>query len=244
MSRARLALVLSVVCLLGGVPELGAELPLDKINDGERRTRLRLAGLQIFFGETVVAMTNSHAIGWEVFHEGKKGRERELAYSLALQGLAEASLELNREALWHWSMAQMLLPELQGEVLQAYSGIAELFDSSPFRSRSTAIAWIEDEGLWLTPGEDFIAPVVMTKQPVFTPESKPSMLKGQRLTVSFLVDPEGRPYSPVIERGGKNPLAIFTALQSLMGWRFEPARRGDQTGWTTTNTVFSFEGVE
>jgi hypothetical protein len=126
MPRACFALVLAALFLLGGAVELGAELPLDKIKDPAIRTRLRLVGLQIFFGETTVAMTNAHAIGWEVFHQGKKGQERVLAYSVALQGLAEATLELNREALWHWSMAQILLPELEGEVLQAYSGIAEL----------------------------------------------------------------------------------------------------------------------
>ena len=234
-------MVLAVLCLLGGAPELGAELPLDKIKNPAIRTRLRLAGLQIFFGETTVAMTNAHAIGWEVFHEGKKGRERELAYSAALQGLAEASLELNREALWHWSMAQMLLPELQGEVLQAYSGIAEIFDSSPYRSRSSALAWIEQESQLLAPGGDFVAPVVIAKGRVPTPQRKPSALNGQRLTVSFLVDPDGRPYSPVIERGGKNSLAVFTALHSLMGWRFEPARKGDQTGWAVSSTMISFE---
>jgi hypothetical protein len=241
MPRAHLALVLAVLCLLGGAPELGAELPLDKIKSPAIRTRLRLAGLQIFFGETTVAMTNAHAIGWEVFHQGKKGQERVLAYSMALQGLAEASLELNREALWHWSMAQILLPELEGEVLQAYSGIAELFDSSPFRSRSSAVAWIEQESRLLTPGAGFIAPVVIAKEPIPIPQKKSSALNGQRLTVSFLVDPDGRPYSPVIERGGKNSLAVFTALNSLMGWRFEPARQGDQTGWALSSTVFSFE---
>jgi hypothetical protein len=241
MPRVCLALVLSVLFLLGGAAELGAELPLDKIKDSQLRTRLRLAGLQIFFGESVVAMTNAHAIGWEVFHEGKKRRERELAYSLALQALAEASLELNREALWHWSMAQMLLPELQGEVLQAYSGIAELFDSSPYRSRASALAWIEQESLLLTPGEEFTAPIAIEKGPVPTPQTKPSALNGQRLTLSFLVDPDGWPYSPVIERGGKNSLAVFTALHSVMGWRFEPARQGDQTGWALASTIISFE---
>ena len=235
-------MVLAVLCLLGGAPELGAELPLDKIKTPAIRTRLRLAGLQIFFGETTVAMTNAHAIGWEVFHQGKKGQERVLAYSMALQGLAEASLELNREALWHWSMAQILLPELQGEVLQAYSGIAELFDSSPFRSRSSAVAWIEQESRLLTPGAGFHrAGGNRPKNRFQFHKSKSSALNGQRLTVSFLVDPDGRPYSPVIERGGKNSLAVFTALNSLMGWRFEPARQGDQTGWALSSTVFSFE---
>jgi hypothetical protein len=241
MPRACFALVLAALFLLGGAVELGAELPLDKIKDPAIRTRLRLVGLQIFFGETMVAMTNAHAIGWEVFHEGKKGQERVLAYSVALQGLAEATLELNREALWHWSMAQILLPELEGEVLQAYSGIAELFDSSPFRSRSSALAWIEQESRLLTPGADFIAPVVIAKEPIPTPKKKASALNGQRLTVSFLVDPDGRPFSPVIERGGKNSLAVFTALHSLMGRRFEPARQGDQSGWALSSTIISFE---
>lgn len=241
MARARLSLALAVIFLLGGTADLGAELPLDKIKDPQLRARLRTAGLQIFFGQSTVAMTNAHAIGWEVFHDGKKGRERELAYSVALQGLAEASLELNREALWHWSMAQILLPELQGEVLQAYSGIAELFDSSPYRSRATALDWIEQESRLLTPGGEFAAPVVIAKGQIPTPQRKPSALNGQRLTVSFLVDPEGRPYSPVIERGGKNSLVVFTALHSLMGWRFEPPRQGDQTGWALSSTIISFE---
>ena len=73
------------------------------------------------------------------------------------------------------------------------------------------------------------------------PQSKPAALNGQRLTVSFLVDPEGRPFSPVVERGGKNPLAVFTALNSLMLWRFEPARKGDETGWALSSTIISFE---
>ena len=241
MLRVRLALALVVLCLLGGSGESGAELPLDKIKDPQLRTRLRTTGLQLFLGQSIAGMTNAHAIGWEVFHEGKKGRERELAYSLALQGLGEATLELNREALWHWSMAQMLLPELEGEVLQAYSGIAELFDSSPFRARDSALVWIEQESRLLTPGGDFTAPVVAAKQPVPTPQRKPSALNGQRLTVSFLVDPEGWVYAPVIERGGKNSLVVFTALHSLMGWRFEPARKGDQTGWALSSTIISFE---
>ena len=93
----------------------------------------------------------------------------------------------------------------------------------------------------LTPGGDFIAPVAIDKGPVPTPQRKPSVLNGQRLTVSFLVDPDGRPFAPVVERGGKNSLAVFTALHSLMGWRFEPARKGDQTGWAVSSTMISFE---
>ncbi len=229
------------IALIGSAGPAAAELPLDAIKDEQVRTRLRQVGLQLAFGEAVPAMTNAHAVGWEVFHRGDEGRTRELAYALVLQAVAEATLNLDREALWHWTAAQVILPELRSEVLGSYSGIVELFEDSPFRDQASAVAWLREKEAFLEQPEGAPPPQLIQKTPIPTPDRKSSALRGQQVSVSYLLDPEGRLYAPKVEKGASHPLAVFTVLHSLLGWRYESLATDQAAGWLRLTSTFSFD---
>ena len=108
---------------------VAAGLPLDSVKDPKLRATLREIGLQVILGDSMRAMVNANSLGWEIFHKGRKGQDRELAFCMAFQGLAELELKMDREALWHWESAQILLPELHADLMQSYSQIAKVLDN-------------------------------------------------------------------------------------------------------------------
>ena len=120
---------------------VSADLPLDSVKDPKMRTTLRQIGLQVILGDSLRAMVNANSMGWEIFHKGHQGQYRELAFCLALQGLAELGLQMEREALWHWEAAQILLPELHADLMHSYSEIAKILDSTPLRTHDSAVQW-------------------------------------------------------------------------------------------------------
>ena len=128
-----------MVLLLGQAASLSAELPLDAIKDGKLRKALREVSLQLLIGNPLMARANARDIAWGLFNRGLSHERTAMGYALAMQAVAEATLKMDREALWHWDMAQVMVPNLRAELLQSYSALVGMFDASPFRDQPSAI---------------------------------------------------------------------------------------------------------
>lgn len=219
---------------------VSAGLPLDSVKDPKMRATLRQIGLQVIMGDSLRGMSNANSLGWEIFHKGQKGQYRELAFCLALQGLAELSLKLDREALWHWESAQILLPELHADLMHSYSEIAKVLDSTPLRTHDSAVEWLRSEGK-LAEGEGMKPPRVVTQVSAVTPRRKPAALAGEKVSVTYLVDPQGRVQAPKLVGDPPSDLAVFTVVQALMSWQYEPARMNGELAWAVASSDFSFQ---
>ena len=237
--RQYLKVVALVLVVLLARP-VSANLPLDTVKDAKARETLRKIGLQIILGDSMRGMVNANSYGWEIFHKGQKGKYRELAFCLALQGLAELQLEMNREALWHWESAQILLPELHAQLMHSYSEIAKILDSTPLRTHDSAVEWLRSEGK-LAEGDNVTPPAVVDRVPAVTPRRKPAALAGERVSVTFLVDPDGNVQAPKLIGEAPSDLAVFTAMQALMSWRYTPAKKNGDLAWSVQTTNFSFQ---
>lgn len=233
----KIAVLVLVVLLARPV---SADLPLDSVEDAKIRAALRQIGLQVILGDSLRAMVNANSLGWEIFHKGQKGRYRELAFCLALQGLAELSLQMDREALWHWESAQILLPELHADLMHSYSEVAKVLDSTPLRSHDSAVAWLRSEGK-LAEGEGATSPKVVNTVSAVTPRRSPAALAGEKVSITFLVDPQGRVQAPKLVGEPPSDLAVFTVVQALMSWQYEPAKLDGQLAWAVTTSNFSFQ---
>ena len=232
--------IISLVLIAWTARPASANLPLDTVKDPKARETLRKIGLQIILGDSMRGMVNANSYGWEIFHKGHKGKYRELAFCLALQGLGELQLEMNREALWHWESAQILLPELHAQMMQSYSEIAKILDSTPLRTHDSAVEWLRSEGK-LAEGDNVTPPKVIDRVPAVTPRRSPTALAGERVSVTFLVDPDGHVQAPKLIGEAPSDLAVFTAMQSLMSWRYTPAKKNGELAWSVQTTNFSFQ---
>ena len=241
MCRRHRVLIVCLGLLLAG-PSF-ANLPLDSVSDAKAREILRKISMQIILGDPGRGMVNANSYGWEIFHKGQKGKSRELAFCLALQGLAELQLKLDREALWHWESAQVLFPALHADLMHSYSELTKVLDSTPLRSYDSAVEWLRAEGK-LAEGEGVVPPRILERITAVTPRRKPTALVGETVSVEYLVDPEGRVQTPKVVGAVPSDLAVFTVLQALMSWRYEPAKLDGQRAWATAKSDFSFQREE
>lgn len=232
--------VVSLVLVVLLAKPASAGLPLDSVKDSKMRATLREIGLQVILGDPLRAMVNANSLGWEIFHKGNKGKYRELAFCLALQGLAELSLKLDREALWHWETAQILLPEMHADLMSSYSEIAKVLDSTPLRTHDSAVEWLRAEGKLAEGDGATVAKVINTVSAV-TPKRNPSALVGEKVSVTFLVDPQGRVQAPKLIGEPPSDLAIYTVVQALMSWQYEPAKLHGELAWAVATSDFSFQ---
>ena len=239
-SRLTPVFILTVL-LLAQATSLPAELPLDSIKNDKIRKALREVSLQLLFGNPVTTRSNARDIAWGLFNRGLSQERAAMGYALAMQAVAEASMKLDREALWHWDMAQVMVPNLRAELVQSYSGLVGMFDASPFRDQPSAIQRLSAEGEWL-PSEGAIqAATVNQKAAIPSPSRKSNALLGQRVKVSYLVDTQGRTYTPVVEEGSENTLAVFTVLESILVWGHNPATVDGEARWSRLGGSFSFQ---
>ena len=238
MHRTLKIVTLALVVLLAR--PVSANLPLDSVKDPKMRATLRQIGLQVILGDSLRAMVNANSLGWEIFHKGHKGKYRELAFCLAFQGLSELSLKMDREALWHWEAAQMLLPELHSDLMRSYSEIAKILDSTPLRTYDSAVEWLRSEGK-LAEGEGATQPKVLSAVSAVTPRRNPSALVGENVSVAFLVDPQGRVQAPKLVGEPPSELAVFTVMQALLSWQYEPAKLNGELAWAVATSDFSFQ---
>lgn len=236
-----------IVCLLVLVSSVAsirlarAELPLDSIQDDGARGALRNIGLQLVFQSYPAAMRNAENFGWNVFNLGKKETARELAYSLAIQAVAEVNMGIDRDALWHWESAQLILPELRFEVMRSYGEIVAVFDNSPFSTRESAELYLQEQGVWLSEGQNVTPPKALERVSAPMPHKRSGSIAGEKVTVSFIVGTDGRVYSPRVESSGNSALTTFSVLQVLNRWIYEPGQADGVPKWAPAMASFSFQ---
>ncbi|HEX9945863.1 MAG TPA: energy transducer TonB [Thermoanaerobaculia bacterium] len=146
-----------------------------------------------------------------------------LAGAVARLALAEAGLGREEDALWHWHIAQNLDRAVLSEgPLAAYGKAGELLARHPLRWRDEAPAgWTVFPARAVRPGRKLEGELPKLSADVGL-VSAPKSLK-----VQAVIDAEGRLREPLVISGGV-PGMIWEVLEGLRGWRYEPARQGDQ----------------
>lgn len=144
-----------------------------------------------------------------------------LASVVARLSLAEAGLGREAAAVWHWQVAQSLdgqvLPE---ERLRTFGTVGALLVRHPRRPPGQAPPGLEVHSV----GPTVLPPrkvegELATISPTLRLLSVPLSVR-----VQVIVDEDGRPRDPVI-LATSLPGMAFEVLDSLRGWRFEPARK-------------------
>lgn len=232
MRRLRLVLPSLLLALLPALlPGTVGALPLGKVKHKHSRESLESIELQIGLGHWVEALGAANGLVARLFDDGKGKRHRELAYALTFAALAEIALEADRDAVWHWNMAQNLAPELTAEALAKHGVAGARLAEKPLRDQRAAVEWLAAAGR-LPPAEELEAvPRLRSQARVPRPSQQPGALAGERLRVSFLIGPEGRTHAPKVLTPKADALVIFAALRSLADWTWEPARRGGEAVW-------------
>jgi TonB family protein len=140
--------------------------------------------------------------------------------AMARLALAEAGQGRTDDALWHWSVAQILEVD---------------FDPKPFGAPgelllSHALRHLDEvpNGLTLRRqgdgGGPFSPPRPLETQKIELPSTWGAIPMGIRLQV--VVDAQGRVEQPVVAQSTSVGLT-YVVLKSLRDWRFEPARAGE-----------------
>jgi len=120
-------------------------------------------------------------------------------------------------AAWKWNMGVEFSSSLTDENLADYGEVGEQL----FKHLS-----IELEGLREDHGHSgVITPPVVKKQvePRY-PRIQASLDLSCSLMVQVVIETDGTPHHPVIISSGGRPTLVYTALNALRKWRFEPAR--------------------
>jgi hypothetical protein len=134
-----------------------------------------------------------------------------------------------------------LLPELHAELMHSYSELAKVLDSTPMRSHDTAVEWLRSEGKLAEGDSPAIEPAQLIEQSsAVAPKRRPGSVAGDRVTVVYLVDTDGYVHAPKLVGEPASDLAVFSALQALMSWRYLPARKNGELAWSVQTTSFSF----
>ena len=148
---------------------------------------------------------------------------------------------IDRDALWHWESAQLILPELRFDVMRSYGEIVSVFDGSPFSTRESAESYLQEKGVWLSQGEKVTPPRALDRVSAPMPHKRSGSIAGEKVRVSFLVGTDGRVYSPRIESSGNSVLATFSALRVLNRWIYEPGQADGVSKWAPVTAIFSFQ---
>lgn len=141
-----------------------------------------------------------------------------LAKAVALRAVVASGLERHTDALWDWHLARVLL---SGEEAIDLTG----FGRSGLRLMQTVLEEDEMRRKVAYSGHGATAPKKLEAKPPFYPDALRQACEQGIVTVSVIIGKNGHVRSPTIVSGRHKPIMAFAALESLRGWRFEPARR-------------------
>ncbi|MDX1631704.1 MAG: hypothetical protein R3234_07575 [Thermoanaerobaculia bacterium] len=140
--------------------------------------------------------------------------EYTMAVVTAFRALAETGLGNSEDGLWFWRTATILYPAFAERDLSVYGEPAEWLVSQEFRG-------------------DFQAPVEITDvQPPSVVESMPAPRPGAigdletenvEVAVEVIIGVDGDAREPRLVEAPEVPSVVFSALDTLRQWRFEPA---------------------
>jgi hypothetical protein len=144
-----------------------------------------------------------------------------LAAAVARLALAEAGLSRPEDALWHWHAAQSLDPSaLSPEALAAFGPAGELLARHPLRRPDEPPAGervLRSEDPGVRPGRRIAGSI-----PPPATAGTDDLPVPQALRFQAVITADGRLTEPVVLSGGA-PGVTYEVLESLRGWRYEPA---------------------
>ena len=133
-------------------------------------------------------------------------------YAVALAGVGEME-----HAAWKWHMATGFSPDLEEAVLAGYGEAGEKLRQ-----------YLEKEAEEFDEERDFrgvLSPPKVKKNPAPRyPRAQTKLDLQCSLLVRVVIDVDGVPYLPVILESAGRPTLVYTTLDALRRWRFEPAR--------------------
>jgi TonB family protein len=163
---------------------------------------------------------------------GDAGRDRDVAYSLAVvsafRAIAEVGLGQQDAAAWYWDIALNLVPGIGTTDLAPYGAPAAELKKRTLRAAHQAPKIQGD--LWTADGQE--VPGAKVERPKVIRQVRPEYpdaliqerVPGQ-VVVEAVIGTDGRLSRPlVLNVQGGGPGMKYAALESLGQWRFEPAR--------------------
>jgi len=146
-----------------------------------------------------------------------------LARAAALLAIAEAGGGRREEATWHWHAAAALDPAAIRLDLSPYGDAGRfLAEIEPRRDGVLSKRYAAQSGAALRSA----MPVERSDRTRFDPSRVQRGRVPPPVEIEVVVDVDGRPHEPVLVTPSRFPGFAFAALESVSGWRFEPARTG------------------
>ena len=156
---------------------------------------------------------------------------RILAMPLALRALARVGLKREGDALWDYQMTAVLWPGMRSVQLSTYGPtgvrLAELVAAAAatpevFGSESSIQPSDPDAP---QARKEITEPRALERSEIEFPEALNRVMKQGQVTIDLRIDATGRLVSPTIRSGApQNALFLFSAMEGVRAWRFEPAR--------------------
>lgn len=217
MHFPRRALILGAACAFLAHPGLSQSLPLAATAD------LQAIDAQIRRGDWSVARDATLAL---IETARTSLLASDLAGAVARLALAEAGVGQEEEAAWHWHVAQNLdRSVLSMEALASFGKPGETLARHALRQSGAAPA-----GLTVLDSEDpQVRPGRRTTGAI--PKLSPAVANlpaPLTLRLQVVIGTDGRPREPVV-LAGSVPGMIWEVLEGVRSWRYEPARRGEET---------------
>lgn len=163
-----------------------------------------------------------------------------LALAVVQQAVAESALGNQEDALWLLHLAQNLDARFRDATLGSYGPAGEELER--FRLRQLGdppAAWPQ------LPAEgSFQPPRVLRQKEPKTPGALARALVAVDVEVEMAVGPDGRVLEPVLLTKPEYPSLAFVVLESLRGWRFEPARASGAAVPALFRARISHEGLQ
>ena len=138
-----------------------------------------------------------------------------LARAVAQQALAEAGLGHEAAAAWHWQMAQNLARQTRYLDLSGYGVAGERLEH--YRSQRLDIVESREH-----------RPTAVVRQATEPSYPEYASTLNDFGVFEVLVDETGRPRAPRL-LSGHAPGPVYSAMEALRGWTFEPPAGGEPT---------------
>lgn len=152
--------------------------------------------------------------------------EEALAAALLYRAVAEFELGRKQEARWSWHMALIFRPELE-ELNLAPLGPAGLFLKEDAAREPEGVEAIPDDHRddARLASEGIHAPVRVSHVfPEYFEELRVQRVEG-KVSVAAWVRLDGKLDSPRLVTVGAHPALVYSTLEAMRSWSFEPARR-------------------
>jgi TonB family protein len=163
-----------------------------------------------------------------------------LGLTVIQQAVAESGLGHQEEAVWLLHLAQNLDARYREVTLGSYGPAGAALDRFRLRQAGEApAAWPT-----LPAAGSFRPPRVLRQDEPKTPDALARALVTAEIEVEMVVGPDGRVSEPVLLTEPEYPSLAFVILESLRGWRFEPARAADAAVPALFRTRISHAGLQ